>query len=187
MNLRISLLVLLALILTGCGKTGPDEKELARPYIKTQMEPLRGLQSLTRVQLQFYDVPDSVRADSVKRLHEQLPQVHMEGSASDWTLEFLFRSTVGLERPPISAGPDRLVPTLGCCCRLSRTATVDGRLVTAIAYEGPVFAATPAPTRPRGFQPLPGESERQKDESLSKAIDGFIEAWRAANPGTKQM
>lgn len=203
MAFRIVLIVLVPLVLAGCvvqepahekvPGVRPVKSEVAQkpscedmhvaPTETSERKALRGLESLTRVRVIFPPhVTEALRAEVGKQLREQLPQLNTAGSADDWTLEFVF-GEISVPDPMISA-PDPLRPVpkvqvTTCRCRLFRTAVVDGRFATAVAYEGPLAMAREWP----GFR---RSKEPESEESLLKAIRGFADAWHKANPAGKE-
>ena len=160
--------------------TRPDGGQaLAPTSAKSEPEVLRGLQSLPRVQIWMTGATEAQQADVAKLLRDQLPQLDTAGSSDDWAIEFVCSAVVVPADMPGAVGSPKM-PT--CCCRVLKPAVVDGRLATAVAYEGPLLVGEAV----RGMNG--GGSSRDPDGKglLVKAIGTFADAWRQAKPGAER-
>lgn len=187
MIFRIVMAVLLFSVPAG-GVAGEPSRENAPivPPAKSEKAVLRGLQSLSRVQLKIPAATEALQAEAVKQLREQLPQLNTAGSSDDWTLEFVFGRASVPGAVVRQIGPEPNVEVLACHCRLVRTVVVNERLATAVAYEGPSFPEE-APIMMNGHRFSPAEqSDPEGKQLLRKAITGFAAAWREANPNSEQ-
>jgi hypothetical protein len=184
---RIVMAVLLPLVPAGgvAGEPSHENTPIVSPA-KSEKEALLGLQSLRRVQLRIPGATESLRADAVKQLREQLPQLDTAGSADDWTLEFVFgRVNVGRAEMLRPVGPELLVEVRDCHCRVVRTVVVNERIATAVAYEGP-SSTEEAPIMVTGHRfSLAKQSDPEGKQLLRKAITGFAAEWRRANPNSE--
>ena len=200
MILRIAAAALLPLALAGCVAEGPaggmatigppargeaaeripsGEAPVAPPA-KTEKEPLRGLQSLTRVQLRLAGVSQTLQAEAVKKLRDEIPKLDTAGTSDDWTLEFDMSNMVTQEANPRMVGG----PPVVAACRIlvSRQVVVDGRFAAAVAYTGPLIVGELPVNLNGNWLSL----SSQPQGVLRAAITAFAAAWHQANPSPER-
>lgn len=187
MNIKVAVIGLWALLLVGCQDapeiSAPEEDAPATnvPAESGEQEPLRALESLTRVRLDllFGEQPfpkgEPFHAEVLETLRQHLPQVSADGSADDWRVEVkvLFpdrRTEPGIVGQPV------VRDTYAWQVRVLKEAVVDGRIVTAVAYDARA-GETP-------YDSPPGNWGFKDPRWLAqdKAIARLAEAWRQDNP-----
>lgn len=174
---RIVQTVILSLVMAGCAADRPScekapiaAKKRSTATSAKSNEPLRGLQSLSRVQLRIPGATEDLQADAVKQLREELPQLETDGTSDNWTLEISLNSQVLKDWPPRSVSRPENAVTV-CHIRVLKTAVVDGRLTTVVAYDGGQWMERYGSWGEEGF-----------NAALHNAIIQFAAAWRRDNP-----
>jgi hypothetical protein len=186
MNWPIALFAPLLLLLADQDTATTPDRSPSSKAATASKEALRGLQSLTRVQMKIAGSTAPMPAEVVKQLREQIPQLNTSGSSDDWTLEFVPGVAFVEDRttPRMTGGGPRDVQVRTCHCRLVRTVVVDERLATAVAYKGPEYGGSQLGRWFNGHWQNFVDPKRGFDDTelLLKVAAGLAEEWRAANP-----
>lgn len=166
---------------TETGRAVPPGAALNADAAALPCQLTQGLESIRRVRLvvsvpagETEEARAALQARAVARMHEELPQLSLDGDESDWVVEIQF--TREKENLPHGAAK---VPDVWAACRICvvKQIVIDNHKATAVAYQG-VLHESEHIGRSIKIRPLIEELDL-----LDRAIAAFAVEWEKANSG----